>query len=162
MRVIAGAKRKIAIVLAVLMLSTAAAGCLADNTGSIGPGDAHKNSIFLKLNEMRRQNGLPEFGYSPKLDLDAQIWSCVMANNVGLRHQDLNALLNNGSHNAYWTLGENIASGPWYMVDWIIVGMFMGSPPHRDNILSRNFNVVGVGACWANGQQYISLVFGGV
>ena len=163
MQVVSRAKRKIAIVLAVMAIGAAAAGCLPDNTGSVGPGDQFKNSIFLELNKQRRDNGLPEFGYSPKLDLDAHIWATVMSQNLTLQHQDLNDLLNKGDHGAYWTLGENIMFGPWYMNDWIIVSQFMNSPPHRANILSRNFNVVGIGTAWSSdGRLWVSIVFGGL
>ena len=86
-----------------------------------------------------------------------------MAQGAGLRHQDLNALINNPDHAAFWTLGENILNGPWYLNGPTIVNYFMNSPPHRANILSTSFNVVGVGVCGTNdGQVWVSLVFGGL
>jgi uncharacterized protein YkwD len=163
MRVVSRAKRKIAIVLAVVAIGAATAGCLPDNQGSIGPDDPTNNQIFQELNARRRAANLPEFGYSPKLGLDAQIWSAVMAQGTGLVHQDLNALLAKPDHGAYWTLGENILVGPWYMTGSIIVNLFMNSPPHRANILSGNFNVVGIGSSFsADGRLWVSLVFGGL
>src|SRR5262245_38833350 len=79
MQVLSTGKRKIAVVLAVLALSSAVAGCLPDNQGNIGPSDRTQNEIFQELNIRRRNNGLPEFGFSPKLGLDAQIWAAVMS-----------------------------------------------------------------------------------
>jgi len=163
MRVVTKAKRRIAIALAVLAIAIAAAGCLPDTTGAVGPPDPVKNQIFQELNARRRSAGLPEFGYSPKLDLDGQIWAQSMGQGVGLQHQDLNRLINLPDHTAFWTVGENILNGPWYLSGPAIVNFFMNSQPHRDNILNPNFNVVGIGLYGTpNGQIWISMVFGGL
>ncbi len=85
-----------------------------------------------------------------------------MGSGTGLRHQDLNALIYKPDHAAFWTLGENILNGPWFLNGAMITTYFMNSSPHRANILSSSFNVVGIGTCQANGQLWVSLVFGGL
>ena len=148
--------------LAVAAVAVAAAGCLPDNQGAVGPTDPARNTIFQDINAQRRANGLPDLGYSPKLDFDASIWAAIMGQRQSLQHQDLNALLAKPDHSAFWTLGENILVGPWYMNWHDVVTLFMGSPVHRDNILNRNYTVVGVGTSYNHGGLWVSVVFGGL
>jgi uncharacterized protein YkwD len=163
MRIVASTRRRVGIVAAVVAISLSAAGCLSDNTGSVGPEQPFADSIFRELNAARRANGLPELGYSPRLGFDAGDWAWKMSQSGQFVHQDLGALLFNPDHGAYRTLGENILMGPWYMNAQYIVSLWMGSPPHRANILSRDFNVVGVGfANRSDGSVWISVVFGGL
>jgi uncharacterized protein YkwD len=164
MHVVTNARRRVAIVLAVLTLGVAAAGCLPDNNGAVGSDDPFKNQIFWELNARRRANGLADFGYSPKLELDAHVWAVVMSQQNSLYHQDLTALLYKPDHSAFWTLGENIMVGPAFLLGpEIIVNEFMKSPPHRANILSHSFNVVGVGTATSpDGRRWVSIVFGGL
>ncbi|MFI5047585.1 MAG: CAP domain-containing protein [Acidimicrobiia bacterium] len=163
MRVVSSAKKRVAIVVAIVALGVATSGCIPDSTGAVGPADPFRAQIFDGLNKIRRDHGVAPFDYSPKLEILAQIWSGIMGNGVGLKHQNLADTLNNNTDYAnFYTLGENILVGPWLMGAQNILNAFMNSPPHRDNILSRNFNVVGVGFFGKDGQIWICLDFGGL
>jgi uncharacterized protein YkwD len=42
-------------------------------------------------------------------------------------------------------VGENIAAGTRPLTPATIVGMWIQSPPHRENLLDRSFRRIGVG-----------------
>lgn len=57
-------------------------------------------------------------------------------------------------------VGENIAYG--YQTPEDVVEAWMNSKDHRDNILSKNYNYLGVGVAESNGRLYIAQLFLGV
>jgi len=93
----------------------------------------------------------------------AQNWAQAMATGAGFNHQNLGALLNSPDYGAFYTLGENILVGPGNMTADQMLNSWMKSTPHRNNILSRNFNLAGVG--WfrsGDGRLWVCVDFGGI
>jgi uncharacterized protein YkwD len=60
-------------------------------------------------------------------------------------------------------LGENIIVAPGHYTPEQLEAAWMASAPHRANILSRGFNVVGVGMSRGpDGRIWATVDFGGV
>jgi uncharacterized protein YkwD len=119
--------------------------CGFANTSNAPPSDPVTNGLYNALNANRVQNGLPPLAWSPKLANTAGTWANQMSNANSLYHQSLTALINSPDYAGYYTLGENILVGPGGMSADAIQAAWMASPPHRANILSGNFNIVGIG-----------------
>jgi uncharacterized protein YkwD len=119
--------------------------CGFANTSASPPSDPYTAGLFNALNYNRAQNGLRPLVWSPKLANTAGSWAWQMAKDNSLYHQNLSALINSPDYAGYYTLGENILVGPGGMSPADMEGAWMASTPHRANILSGNFNVVGIG-----------------
>ena len=122
------------------------------------PGNPYAAGIFRALNQDRANAGLPPLSHSPKLDNLAGTWAWQLSVDNWLHHQDLAGWLYSPDFAAYWTLGENIIVAPGYMSPESLEAAWMNSAPHRANILSVNFNVVGVGAFWGPDGRVWSVV----
>ncbi len=60
-------------------------------------------------------------------------------------------------------MGENIIVGPGGMSPQSVEGAWMASAPHRANILSRAFNIVGIGYVRGfDGRIWAVQEFGGI
>ncbi len=78
-----------------------------------------------------------------------------------MRHQDLGAVINRSDYNDIWTLGENLLVGPAGMPIEQMEQVWMNSPGHRANILSRNFNIVGLAfVSGPDGRIWVTVDFG--
>lgn len=60
----------------------------------------------------------------------------------------------------YWVVGENVAYGSANVSVASIFDGWMHSPHHRDNILHRDFEDIGIGIADKNGYAYYTQVFG--
>ena len=108
-------------------------------------------------------NGLPPLTWSPKLSNTAGCWADQMARVGSLYHQNLGALINSADYWGYHTMGENILVGPAGMSASAVEAAWMNSAPHRANILSRAFNVVGIGYVRGlDGRIWAVQDFGGI
>jgi uncharacterized protein YkwD len=86
-----------------------------------------------------------------------------MASANNLYHQNLSALMSQPDYSAFYTLGENILVGPGTMSPAQMEAAWMGSAPHRANILSGSFNVVGIGVFRGpDGRWWATQDFGGI
>jgi uncharacterized protein YkwD len=101
------------------------------------------------LNNQRRHRGLPRLHENHRLDAASQRHARDMARRHYFEHGDFLGRIKatdylSGAGN--WSVGENIAwgSGSWGRPA-AIVRMWMNSPPHRENILSRDFHEIGIG-----------------
>jgi uncharacterized protein YkwD len=137
--------------------------CGFADTSSTGPSDPYAAALFNSLNYDRAVNGLPPLTYSPKLSNQAGSWADQMSRVNALYHQDLGALLYSPDYAGYRTLGENILVGPGNMSAAGMEGAWMASPPHRANILSGAFNIVGIGYVRGpDGRLWAVQDFGGI
>ena len=163
MRAVTSVKKRIAIVVVVGAIALGASACFPNVTPGVGPSDSLKAQIFNHMNYDRAVNGLPQLMYSPKLDNLAGTWAWNMATQYGFTHQNLGAVLYSPDFNGWRTLGENLLVGPGSMNAAQMEGAWMGSAPHRANILNRNFNAVGVGY-WRgpDGRLWVVVDFGGI
>jgi|tagenome__1003787_1003787.scaffolds.fasta_scaffold20400598_1 uncharacterized protein YkwD len=156
--------KKVAVALvATITLGLAVSSCGFANVSSTGPSDGYTVGLYHALNADRAANGLPALAWSPKLANQAGTWAYQMAQEGVLHHQDLNALIYSDDYAAFWSLGENILVGPVSMTPDSMERAWMASPPHRANIMSPNYNVVGIGY-WrgSDGRVWAVQDFGGI
>jgi uncharacterized protein YkwD len=144
-----------------LAIGIGATACLPD-TGPPPTSDGYQRALFDAVNRDRANAGLPPLTFSPKLSVLAGGHSCDMSRAGYLFHTDLGATLNNNpDYAAYWTLGENVVMAPSSYSAWDLENLWMGSPTHRANILSPNYNVVGMAVCFAaDGRVWATQDFG--
>jgi uncharacterized protein YkwD len=163
MRVKALVRKRTAVIALAAMVGLGLSSCGFANTSSSGPSDPLLAGMYHALNQDRANNGLPPLTWSPKLQNQAGTWSSQMASANTLYHQNLGALLQQPAFAAYYTLGENILVGPGNMSAAQMEATWMSSPEHRANILSRSFNVVGIGVYRGpDGRLWATQDFGGI
>jgi uncharacterized protein YkwD len=152
-------KRSMVLVLAALVALGATA-CVPD-TGP-PPADPLANGMFNAMNRDRANYGLPPLTWSPRLGDTTGPHSYAMSQSNYLYHSNLGGLLSSPDYQNFWTLGENVLVGPGNMSADAMESVWMNSPGHRANILSWNFNTVGVGY-WrgADGRVWATVIFGG-
>jgi uncharacterized protein YkwD len=155
-------KRTAAIVLMVIVALGLAA-CAPPAPSGGGPGDAFTSSLLQSLNADRTHNGLPALSWNATLANSANSWAHQMANAGSLYHQNLSALIYSPTYAGFHALGENILVGPGSMSAPSLETAWMNSPPHRANITSGGFNVVGIGYYRGpDGRIWAAQEFGGI
>jgi hypothetical protein len=123
------------------------------------PGDpSSAQQLFQLLNRDRAQAGLPPLAWDDGLAAAAQKHARLMADRSQLAHQFPGELPLQRRVTAVPLdlSGENVA------IDVSIPEAntgFMHSPPHRANILSREFNAVGIGVVWKGNQMWVAQDF---
>jgi len=100
--------------------------------------------LFNRVNSDRAANGLGPLGWNPQLDCLAQEHSDWMATTGSFTHRDLSATIRQPDYANYSSLGENILVGPNTMTADQMEDAWMNSPGHRANILSPNFDSIGI------------------
>jgi uncharacterized protein YkwD len=104
--------------------------------------DAYENEVLALVNAERTAAGLRPLGAQACPDGFAEPWSPHMAAAGSLSHQSLGPILSAcGARTAAENVGMNSAPSPASMV-----AGFMGSPPHRANILNPAYTGIGIGA----------------
>ena len=150
----------VALLMGLIAVGTTA--CFPDTSAS-EPGDPYFAAMYRAINRDRGNAGLPPLVNSPKLGNLASSWAWQMGQDSWLRHQNLSAILYSTDFEAYYTLGENIMVAPGHYTPDQLEAAWMASAPHRANILSQNFNVVGVGMVWGpDGRIWATVDFGGL
>jgi uncharacterized protein YkwD len=109
--------------------------------------------VFDLTNVEREKAGLAPLVFSPELEQSAQSYSQLLASSGCFDHTcgPVPNFIDRDGFAGYtgWTaLGENLAAG--YATPEEVVAGWMGSPGHRDNILSPLYTEVGIG--WAKGS----------
>lgn len=127
-----------------------------------GPSSSLEQQVVSLVNKERAANKLPTLQVDAQLMLAARNHSSNMARqNTGVHVLDgkgpADRLREVGYRARFW--GENIAWGArtpqQVMTGW------MQSPPHRANILSPNFESIGMAVAYSsNGVPYWTQVFG--
>jgi uncharacterized protein YkwD len=155
--------KRSAAVAVTLLIALGLSSCGFANTSSTPPSDPYTAALLNALNNDRAANGLPPLTWSPKLSNQAGTWAANMAAVNSLYHQNLSALINSSDYAGYTTLGENIIVGPGSMDPGAVEAAWMNSPPHRANITSRAFNIVGIGYVHGpDGRIWAVQDFGGI
>ena len=146
----------------VLMLSpvTASAGQLFAPAGTRTPRLAVGSDswrLFKATNQSRGRFDVPQLRLNRELSAIARRHSLAMATNGELFHT---ANVDVYLHGIDWHIwGENVGYTPGD-----VEGMeraFMGSPPHRGNILNRAFRQVAIGAVRVDGTLWVTVFFYG-
>jgi uncharacterized protein YkwD len=154
--------RRAAAIATVAVLALGVAACAPAPSGSAGPSDPFIASIFQAMNQDRAAAGLPALGYSPQLEGLAHNWAATMAGQGRLYHQNLSAVLGSPDYAGYHTLGENILVGPGAMSASSMESSWMASAPHRANILSGGYSLIGIGVYHGpDGRAWAVQDFGG-
>ncbi len=95
-------------------------------------------------NQKRQSKDLRRLCVHPALQRAARAHSQDMIRRDYFGHGDVGKRLKRHGYN-WSTYGENIAPDPGSPSPGPTFDTWMGSPPHRDNILSRKFKEVGIG-----------------
>jgi hypothetical protein len=112
--------------------------------------------IMRRLNDERAARGIRTLAISASLSADAKALADRMAANGQLTHLvDFSTLM--PKHNAS-AGGENIAYTNAKDSPASAHTMWMNSDPHRQNMLNRGFNTLGVGASCRGGVVYVSML----
>ena len=115
-------------------------------------------AVLVAMNGDRGANGLRGLCWNAELGGIAEAWAEWMAANQTVSHQDLNAVI--GS-TPFTTMGENLLVGPAGLDAGSMEADWMGSGPHRANILG-GYTATGVGiAAGSDGSWWVVVDFGG-
>ena len=135
------------------LVAAFAAGILALGAPVAVASSSEEAQFVSKINAERRQRGLNALVVRSDLVAVARRHSGRMADDGTIYHND-----NIGNEvGGNWTvLGENVGMGP--SVDSLHTA-FMNSKHHRDNILYRTFNEIGVGIVRDGDTIYVTEVF---
>jgi uncharacterized protein YkwD len=148
-------RRILSVVVLVLGLALAlSAGAAADSTPqpSSSSGAAPRPDEFAivrAMNAVRAANGVPPLRVGRALTQAARAHSVDMVRRGYFEHGAFVQRLRHFGVRAPY-IGENLASGTGVLGPAAIVQMWIASPPHRQNLLDRGFQRVGVGV--ANGS----------
>jgi uncharacterized protein YkwD len=119
------------------------------------PDERYAGVAFKATNERRADRDLRRLRETACLDRMAERWARHMARTGRMVHQDLGPVLDRCGLSM---VGENIARG--YPTGRAVVRGWMGSPPHRANILRPQYRLMGIGAARGHGQWWSSQLFG--
>jgi uncharacterized protein YkwD len=120
-------------------------------TSCLAPHSLH--SLRL-VNDARGSIGVPPVIENPTLTAKAQSWAEVLASRGSLEHSNLT----DGAGPGWQALGENLAMAG--SIDEAHQ-LFLGSPSHRDTMLSGRYSQVGIGTVEAGGRIFVVQVYGG-
>ena len=121
--------------------------------------DGSGSAVISAMNGDRGANGLGALCGNGQLMGIAQNWANWMAQHASLTHQDLGAAIDSTPFSA---MAENILVGPGGMSVDQMESVWMGSSPHRANILSGAYRAAGVGIAYSSdGQVWVAVDFGG-
>lgn len=127
---------------------------------------AMEESIHQQINAVRRKNGLRPLTFSPRLREIARSQSSDMAEHRYLGHvdskkRDLKARFAQFKVEDWREIGENVARSFGYdRNDEVMVKGWLKSPPHRANIMKKEYDSTGVGVVrGADGVYYATQVF---
>ncbi len=137
---------------------------------SSGEDSAAENELLEAANKSRELAGVPPLRMDESLREAARAHARRMVESERLDHQfsgepsllervaQVSALT--GTLNTSLKIdraGENVAYAPCAPD---VHETLMHSPPHRENLLDRGFNVAGIAAIWSNGRLYVVQDFG--
>jgi uncharacterized protein YkwD len=145
-------------VLAVLTAAAAAGALwLVPAEASATPATAYADAAFRATNAHRADQGRVQLREGACLTRLAERWAKHMARTGRLVHQDLGPIARRCEVSM---VGENIAMG--YSTGRVVVNRgWMHSAGHRQNILRRQYRLMGIGAARDDhGQWWVSQVFG--
>jgi len=108
--------------------------------------------VMLYVNEDRSDANLELLQWDETLGEKAQAWAEHLARQGSLSHSNLSS----GVPSGWQRLGENVGYGP--TIASVHHG-YMNSSGHRQNILDRSFNYIGVGYAKSGNRVYTVQVF---
>lgn len=140
--------RRLICLLVTMLVALAGVGLVAP----AAQASSTESAFVSAINSARASAGASALSVKSDLTSVARAQASRMASSQNLYHTP-----NLGSAVKNWTLvGENVGYGPDVST---IHRAFMGSAPHRANILDSRFREVGVGAVVVNGTIWVAEVF---
>jgi uncharacterized protein YkwD len=133
--------RRLTPLLALAAVAVVAAACAPPGS----PGSGATGDMVQAVNADRGAAGLGPLGWDDQLAGLAQSHANEIAASGTLWHSDLAAWINLPWMASWRSLGENLAEAPPGSTAAQVEDMWMGSGPHRANILNGGFNRIGVG-----------------
>jgi uncharacterized protein YkwD len=130
-------------------------------SASSGEDSAAENELLEAANKNRELAGIPPFRMDESLRAAARAHAQLMVATEQLEHRlpgELSLLerIAQSSTLKIDRVGENIA----YAASGSTANeTLMHSPPHRENLLDRGFNVAGIAAIWSKGRLYVAQDF---
>ncbi|HKY16392.1 MAG TPA: CAP domain-containing protein [Microthrixaceae bacterium] len=132
-------------VLAILATATVMTGCDPE----------HKPlENWYYVNKERTSRGLKPLGYDGQLAAKARGWAEVLASRGALAH----STLTDGVSPGWRTLGENVGYGGSVLA---VHGGFLNSRDHREVMLGRAYQTMGVGVVERGGTTWVVEVYKG-
>jgi uncharacterized protein YkwD len=122
--------------------------------------------LHTAINEVRATQGLLRLQRDASLDAVARAHSADMATRGYMAHETPEGLtppdrMKRAGVTGYTLAGENVGTTTRVDPNREIVGAWMASPVHRDNVLAPVFNTTGVGiARSADGTWYYTQLYG--
>jgi uncharacterized protein YkwD len=152
-------------IVAFLVMLGAVVGAAAVGRAGSEPGvEQLERAIGERIDEIRHQHGLPGLERDPTLTEVAREYSCRMAEEDFFAHRaPSNGTVGDRVREAgreYRMVGENLAAAV-NVPDPVatVVGGWMDSEGHRENILRAAFTHTGVGVCDAEPGYYVTQIF---
>ncbi|HEX9822816.1 MAG TPA: CAP domain-containing protein [Actinomycetota bacterium] len=106
------------------------------------------------INSTREERNRPSLEVDGSLSKLARRHSRAMAREGEIFHRDD---LTEGLSGITWSLvGENVGVGSSVRQ---VQKAFMHSPPHRHNLLNRDFDEIGIGVVAGEGRSWVTLIF---
>ena len=125
-----------------------------------------ESGLHTAINDLRAAQGLLRLERDPALDAVARAHSEDMAARRYMAHETPEGLtppdrMKRAGVSGYTLAGENVGTTTRGDPNREIVGAWMASPVHRDNVLAPVFNSTGVGiARSADGTWYYTQLYG--
>jgi uncharacterized protein YkwD len=122
-----------------------------------------ERAVVDAVNAARHKRGLQALTPDREVGDIARRYSCEMAKGKFFDHtapngETMRDRLKRGGKD-YTAAGENIAYSEGRDPAKKAVAGWMKSPPHRENILSRDFTTTGVGVCRTGRATYVTQLF---
>ncbi len=147
----------VAPLVAVAAFALVAAACAPPGS----PGSGATGDVVSAVNADRGAAGLGPVGWDDQLGALAQSHADEIAASGSLWHSDLAGWINVPWMSGWRSLGENLAGAPRGTTGAQIEDLWMGSGPHRANILNGGFNRIGVGVkVDGSGRVWMVALFG--
>ena len=141
----------LAAILVTLVVPTAGS---ADSRGTMAPSTQLQTALLEQVNALRTGHGLTRLRLSPALTAAANAHSTEMARRGYFSHNSANGASfssrigrfypPSGFHS--WTVGENLLWGAPDIGALRAFKLWLGSPPHRANLLSPRWREIGLAA----------------
>ena len=144
------------ITISLLVVVVLATGTVSSRVRAAEPRLSKRGRMLQLLNQARRSHGLPVFRLNRELSSFAWRHSKQMAAANQLFHtSNLYGAVRAWSPS---TWGENVGAARWLRR---VMGLWMGSGGHRDNILNPRFRRIGIGVVRARGLVWATTIFYG-
>jgi uncharacterized protein YkwD len=151
-----GGIRTLLALAAILVAAVAASpsGARVHEGRTLAARDDLESALLVQINALRRQHGLAPLRLNVRLRAAADVHSAAMANRGFFAHESPDGTIfwkrvarfyPPGSRN-YWSVGENLLWSSPDVAPTDALKMWLGSPPHRKNLLTSRWREIGLSA----------------